>query len=122
MSDYESHKFRLSLLSNIYLCTEEGPDAPACESEEQSKSELKKTLGTKHKLGFRYSEAFTTWLMTTFLSCCCKEREWYERRVNRQKLFQEASKKLNNELNVHTLLNTVRLTDFLASLMRLKTH
>ncbi len=38
LSGYENHKFRLSLLSNIYLCTEDGPDAPACETEEQSRS------------------------------------------------------------------------------------
>ena len=36
MSDYENHKFRNSLLSNIYLCTEDGPNAPPCDSEEQS--------------------------------------------------------------------------------------
>ena len=122
MIGYENHKFRLSLLSNIYLCTEEGPDAPACETEEQSIKELKKTLKTKQVFGFSYFEWYTTWLMTSLLSCCCKQREWYQLRVDRQKMFEEANKKLNLELNLHNLLNTVRLTDFLARLMRLKTY
>ena len=34
----------------------------------------------------------------------------------------EAKTRLNRELNLHTLLNTVRMTEFLADFLKIKTH
>ena len=61
------------------------------------------------------------WLLSTFF-CCFKKTKCFEMRKNRQLLFDEANKRLNQELNLHTLLNTVRRMDFIAELMNLKTH
>ena len=62
--------------------------------------------------------------MWVLSSCCCcfKNAKCYQRRKQRHQLFEDANKRLNKELNLHTLLNTVRLTDFLSELMHMKKH
>lgn len=122
LSDYEQHKFRSSLISNVFFPTKHGSEAPPCETEEHSRRVLKKAVSTSSKFGLLYREVFTTWLATLFCSCCCKNKEWYQRRLNRQKVFTAANKKLNKEIDLHTILNTGRLTNFIASLMNIQTH
>lgn len=80
LSDYEQHKFRSSLISSVYFPTKKGPEAPACETEEHSRSVLKKAAVASSKFGLLYREVFTTWLITLFCSFCCKDKEWYQRR------------------------------------------
>ena len=80
LSDYEQHKFRSSLISNVYFPTKQGPEAPSCETEEHSRHVLKKAAATSSKFGLLYREVYTTWLATLFCSFCCKEKEWYQRR------------------------------------------
>lgn len=118
ISGYESHKFQNSLLNSLYHCTEEGPDATPSDTESKSKHTLKKTINAKNRFKYFYYEAFLTWL-ASMLCLCCKNREWYKRRMDRQQLFNDAQKRLAREINLHTILNTVRMTDFMASLMRL---
>lgn len=42
--------------------------------------------------------------------------------MDRQKLFDDAQERFAREINVHTVLSTVRMTEFMASLMRLQVH
>ena len=41
MSGFENHRFRTSLVSQIYLCTPEGPDRELSETKQQSDVQLK---------------------------------------------------------------------------------
>lgn len=122
ISGYESHKFQTSMLNSLYHCTEEGPDATPCETEQESRHTLKKTIIANNRFDYFYSEACLTWLTGIFLCLCCKNRAWYKRRMDKQKLFDDAQERLAREVNVHNVLSTVRMTEFMASLMRLQVH
>ena len=121
MSGFEAHRFRTSLVSQIYLCTPEGPDRDVSDTKEQSDIVLKQTLGSKTVFHYPYREAWWMWLLSTCL-CCFKNMQCYKRRKDRQKLFDDANARLNKELNLHTLLNTMRQIDFITEVMNLKTH
>lgn len=47
LSGFENHRFRTSLVSQIYLCTPEGPEREVSDTKEQSEIVLKQTLGSK---------------------------------------------------------------------------
>jgi len=90
MSGYEAHKFQTSLIRNLYHCTEDGPEAPPSQTESTSRRALKKTIKSPERFQYYYYEYYLNWIVRTFCSCCCKNREWYKNRMNRQKLYADA--------------------------------
>ena len=121
MAGFEYSRFSNSLIRNIYLTTPSGPHSEACTSLGESDQVLRGTLASKPTFKFLYVEALWTSFLTCF--CCCLRRSaCYKKRVRRQKLYDEANERLASELSLHTLLRTVRLTDFIAELLELKTH
>ncbi len=83
LGDYSVHKFQASLHRNLYHCTEDGPNGPQSESAENSKRTLEKTITTDLRFVYHYYEYYATWLAQTFLSCCCKNQDWYKKRADR---------------------------------------
>ena len=77
MTGYENHKFRSSLISSIYVSTAQGPAISPSTDKSDSSQVLKSTLAAPAKFNYSYFEAFMTWLVTLFCSCCCAERQWY---------------------------------------------
>ena len=121
MSGYESHKFRTSMISEIYTCSPDGPESEPSPNKEHSDQVLKQILSQKSRFNYSYFEAYLTWLITSFF-CCFRNMKCFKKRKDRQRLFNEASSRLNEELNLNTLLCTVRMTDFIAQVLHLKTH
>ena len=121
MSGYETHKFRNSLIANIYACTPEGPDSNPSQTRTNSENDLKRTVSSKEKFNYTYCEALWAWLITS-ICCCFRGASCYRKYDRRQRLYQEASKRLGKELNLPNLLHTVRMTDFIADTLRFKTH
>jgi len=121
MVGYEGHGFSNSLIRNIYVTTPGGPKSTPSTNLHESNRQLRGTLATKAQFHFGYFEALWTSILTS-LCCCLRQRQCYKKRVKRQKLFVDANERLAKELNLHTLLNTVRLTDFIAELLQLKAH
>lgn len=130
MSGYETHKFHNSLIANIYTCTP--PDSPTDSSsssnnrsptrKDLSKRDFKRTVSSNEKFKYSYCESLWAWLLTSCCCCCLKTSNHYRRYARRQKLYQEANQRLSKELNLYNLLHTVRMTDFIADILKLKTH
>lgn len=79
MSGYETHKFRNSLIGNMYACTPEGPDSDPSPSKDISKSDLKRTVSSKEKFNYSYCEALWTWIITSICCCCLRRTACYKK-------------------------------------------
>ena len=82
ISGFEAHRFRTSLVSQIYLCTPEGPEREVSITKEQSELVLKQTLGSKTQFRYPYREAWWVWVLSS-LCCCFKNTQCYQKRKRR---------------------------------------
>ena len=116
---YETFKLENSLIGAVYP-TSPNNNEP-CESEQEAKHEMMKTVAERGKYFYNYSEYLLACFIKTFCSCCCRSTNCYKRRQKRLERHQEASERLNNEIDIIKLLYVQRLGQFMAKLL-LKRH
>lgn len=108
---YESFKLDNSLIGSIYPTSpqdfSEGDGSDVASSERKAKEAMLRTVAERGKYFYNYSE----YLATSFLNAfgCCRGKAWFERRLDRLKRHEEATEKLNNEIDIVKLLYVQRI-------------
>mmetsp|Transcript_32730 Transcript_32730/g.43178 ORF Transcript_32730/g.43178 Transcript_32730/m.43178 type:complete len:174 (+) Transcript_32730:28-549(+) len=89
--NYESFKFTNSLIGRVYACTPEGPNAPASQTEAESKQTIFETLTNHTDSWYSYRELLLTQLMRRFC-CCLWPNSCFKKRIMRLEIYQAAQK------------------------------
>ena len=120
--DYENFKLTNSLIGRVYACTPQGPDADDAQTKDESQKKLIETLTTDSNCWYKYREFALAKLLNSAICCCCLRYQWHRNRTQRYEIFVKARKRLVQELSLHHFLRTMRLTDFMASLLDIQNY
>ena len=92
MGGYESFKFTQSLISEVYSTTARSRMQRGNEPEDHDAAieDLQKSLETKRRYEYLYSEYVFASILKSLCSCCCKKKEFYKKRQKRLKRHEAA--------------------------------
>ena len=82
---------------------------------------MMKTVAERGRYFYYYSEFLLARLMQLCCSCCCRGSAWYERRTKKLQRHNDATERLDKEIDIVKLLYVQRVGQFIAKLF-LKRH
>ena len=123
---YESFKFENSLIGAVYPTSpqdfQEDNDEAGPQSERKAKQEMMRTVAERGRYWYTYQEYMFVWLLKTCCCCFCSANSsWYKRRLEKYERHEQASEKLQHEIDIINLLYVQRIGKFIAKLI-LKKH
>ena len=116
LGDYEVFRLQNSMIRHFYWTSPKlDKKRKEPETEHDAKQSLLQTVATRGKYWYNYSEFLLANFIRRFC-CCCKNMECYGRKINRLQRHIDASKHLENELDIINIIKTHRLSNFLAKM------
>ena len=119
---YENFKLNSSLMDNLYTLTLGGEKGPFAHSPRSSRTQLKNTFERKDKNWYTYREFLFLRFLRKFCCGCYTRRASYLDRKLRYESYMSGQKKLHQELSLSNLISTMRLTKFIADLMKIQDY
>jgi len=131
VNPFRNFRLKNTLIRHLYPTSSMGTreDGQDPHNAHQAKVALVRTVAERGKYWYDFHEFFVMKLIQYFMCCCCccccsrlTNSACYKRRLQRFERHKEAVYKLDSELGVLQIVQTLRQTKFLAKLLLRKHH
>ena len=87
MGPYEAFKYENSIIGAIFPTSpgggEYGEQDIIPTDEHEAKTQMMHTVAERGQCFYSYSEHLWSTFLKSFCACCCKNRDWFKRRMKR---------------------------------------
>ena len=115
LGDYEQFKYENSLIGKIYPTSpkvqdDDGDDnGNKLNDEREAKDAMLRIVAERGKYFYNYSEYWFAGFLRFFCSCCCKNKPWYKRQMEKMERHEAASEKLSEEIDIIKFIYVLRV-------------
>ena len=114
---YENFRFWSSLMGNVYPTSPQpDEDEDAINNMGNAKQALEGTVIERGKFFYRFVDYYGTWFLNT--CCCCfikKNSRWWKVRQFKYKRYEDALKRLSEEIDILKHMSNQRVSEFMAN-------
>ena len=122
LGDYEQFKYENSLIGKIYPTSpkvhdeSDDVDGNKISDERQAKDAMLRIVAERGKYFYNYSEYWLAGALN-YCGCCCKNKPWYKRNMEKLKRHESASEMLSEEVDIIKFIYVLRVGQFLSKLI-----
>ena len=122
LGDYEQFKYQNSLIGKIYPTSpkvkdeEDDDEGNKISDERQARDAMLRIVAERGKYFYNYSEYLCAGALR-YCSCCCKNKPWYKRHMEKLKRHDAASEKLSEEIDIIKFIYVLRVGQFISKLI-----
>ena len=120
LGGYSDFSLQYSLFSSVYMTSP--PQTDSANDEKESKDLLARSVTESSPYSYGYPEYFLFSLLSLTCGRCLRTQECFKRRLNRINRYEDASERLENELDIVKLVKSMRILDFIARVVLKKHH
>ena len=116
---YEEFKFQTSLVGSIYpVSPQKDKDEPPVANRDEAKEVLEGTIVDSDKFSYDFTDYIFTWILRTCCCCCVKKNSfWWKKQEFKYQRYEDATERLNKEIDIVKHVSNLRISGFLAKLI-----